>query len=346
MNEPQAAEQPVNQQDSNVSGIYTMDDAIASLINTPRDGDPDYGAQTEAEVEEPTVEEASEVEDKDDTDEQPESDVDDDLDSEEQPESEDEEEPDTSEVTLPSDDLVIAADGDVEITLGEMRENYTKAIQARDEFQADYTKKTQKLSEQSKLVEQRETQALGHYQALVNNLGQGLQQIDQTTDWNTLKQTDMAQYQQRLQQRNQLEGQLQQYTAQAEGLIKESQVAKKEIHDIQAKAAVDYLKVELTGWNEDLYEKIAKYAGSIGVTGFRDIIDGPTIKTFHDQMRAIEKKASLTKKIVKPVKQATQKAVKRDQRTALEKKLLKLDKRIEKGDQDAVIEKLMMTPRD
>lgn len=344
---PQAAvEQPV-QQDSSASGIYSMDDAISNLIDTPRDGESIEAAQevaeeitqeAEEEVTDDTVEE-TEVEEDSDTEEQ-------DSD-EEQPDSDDDEQPDASEVTLPSDDVVIAEDGDTKITLGEFREEYLKLKSDNESLQSNFTKKSQKIAEQVKSVEAQETKALAHYQAVVNSLGQSLQQLDQTTNWQQLKQTDMAEFQTKLNQRNQMEAQLQQFGANAEQLLADSTNARAERHQAESQQAVAFLAENINGWNQELYTKVATHAESMGMTDFMSLRDGPVIKAFHDQMRAQEaRNTALSKVTNKAPKEAKQKAKLRDSRKPSEKKQAKLKERINKGDKSAAIELLMSQPRE
>lgn len=337
MSEPQAAEQPVDQE-STSAGIYTMDDAIDDLVNTPRE------ESIEEEVEDT---EDHEVDEETDEDEESESD---DQDSEkEQPETEEDEEPDAPDATLPSDDLVIAKDGDIEVTLGELNADYQKVKTEAKELQSTFTKKTQQLAEQVKSVEAQEEKALAHYQAVVNSLGHSLQQLDQTTNWQQLKQTDIAEFQTKLNQRNQLEAQLQSFSQNAEGLLEESKAIRTEREIAQSKAAVTYLTDNINGWNQDLYKKVAQHAESQGIASdeFLSIRSGAVIKAFHDQMRANEARDTALSKVNKKApKQAKQKAVKRDTRSTKDKKVAKLQERVNKGDRGAAVELLMSQPRE
>lgn len=337
MSQPQAAEQPDNQE-STSAGIYTMDDAIDDLVNTPR--------------EEPIEEEVEEKEDPEaveEAEEEEESEPDDQDSEKEQPETDENEEPEAPEVTLPSDDLVIAKDGEIEVTLGELNADYQKVKTEAKELQSTFTKKTQQLAEQAKSVEVQEERALAHYQTVVNGLGHSLHQLDQTTDWLQLKQTDYAEFQVKLNQRNQLEAQLQSFSQNAEGLLEESKAIRTEREKTQSTAAVTYLTDNINGWNQDLYNKVAQHAGSQGIASdeFLSIRSGAVIKAFHDQMRANEARDTALSKVNKKApKQATQKAVTRDTRSAKDKKMAKLQERVNKGDRGAAVELLMSQPRE
>ena len=339
---PQTAEQPVPT-DSTDAGIYTMDSAIDDLIETPRDNE----QATKPIDEEPEDQDDLEAEE---TDEEEEDSETDEQDSEkEQPDSDEDEQPETPEVTLPSDDTVVAVDGETKVTLGELRGEYQKAKTEASELQSTFTKKTQQLSEQVKSVEHQEQQALAHYQMVVSNLGQSLEQLDQSTDWMALKQTDIAEFQQKLNQRNQLENSLNQFSSNAEQLLADSQAARTEREKAQSIAAVSYLTDNVNGWNQDLYKKVAKHAESRGMTqeAFAALRDGPVIEAFHDQMRANEaRQTALSKVTNKAPKEAKQKAPKRDTRTGSQKKIAKLQERVNKGDKSAAVELLMSQPRD
>ena len=344
MNEPQTAEQPSGE--SSGAGIYTMDDAIKAVADMPYDSEEDSvlpEVVDEAEEPIPDMEAIEEFEEGAEESEDQESD-------EDQPEEVDQPEATSEEVVdLPSDDTVIAKDGDVSVTLGELRESYRESKSAQDNMQADYQRKTQALAEQVSEVEKHEETALAHYQLVTTALGQGLQQLDQSVDWNALKSSDPGEFQAKLEQRNQMEAQLKHFNEGAENLLADAQDRKAKMEKRQAKEALDYLKGSIEGWNQDLYEKVARFAESQGMPAgdFYEIRSGVTLKTFHDLMRSQEaKEAALSKIQKKPPSEVAQKAQKRDQMTKEQKKMRSLEERAKKGDKEAAVELLMRTPYD
>ena len=334
---PQATEQPTG--DSEAAGIYTLDDAVNNLMDTPYEDDSE--AYDEPEVEEEVEEEVEDEEGDEDSSE-------DDQDSdEEQPEDSDEEQPEAADTDLPNDDLVIAEDGDVKVTLGELREQYQTALVERESLQSEFTKKSQHVAEETKKAEAQTEQALAHYQMLMGSLGQSLQQIDQTTDWNGLKSSDPGEFQTRLQQRNQIEQQIQSFGQGAEQLLSDAKAQKAEADKQKATAALDYLKTKVNGWNQDVYSKVASFAESQGLTSddFYGIRDGAVIKVFHDLMRSQESREKALSKVQgKTQPEAKQKAQKRDKRTPNQRKISKLKARVANGDRAAAVEWLMAQP--
>lgn len=319
-----AQEQPEG--DSQAQGIFNVEDAAELISQMP------YDDQEETpEIEE---EESPEMESEES-----------DQESEDQPEEDAEDQPDTTD-ELPSDDLVIAVDGETKVTLGELRESFQKKSTDYSELESVVTKKTQALAEQIKTAEKQTEETLASYQLLTNSLSQGLQHLDQNTNWQELKTSDIAAYNEKLNQRNQLEAQLQGFSEQAQGVLQQAQNARTERRNAESKAALDYLHKNIEGWNQDLYQKVAKHAGSLGVANFMEVRDGAIIKAIHDNMRHDEAKQKALQKVKgKNPKEAQGKGQKRDTRTAKERTIAKLEKRVRDGDSDAAIELLMMKPR-
>lgn len=345
--ESQAAEQPGG--DSGAAGLYmNADDAAEALVEMGYD-DAEEGADTS--IPDKDGDTLDDTEEQDPTERAEESDELDEESDEDQPDEDSDDQPDATddEIELPSDDLVIAADGETKVTLGELRERFQKSETERSELEAEFTKKSQQVAESVKKAEEQTEQALSHYQVLMQGLGQGIQQLDATTDWAELEKSSPGEFQTKLNQRNQMKAQLEQIGKGAEELLAQAQNAKKDREAAEAKSAIDYLTNRINGWNQDAYNKVAKFAESRGMPAdaFKALRSGPAIEMMHDLMRVEEAKAAALKKVRGKSQQETpQKGKKRQAGNTLAKKIANLEKRARKGDTDAALDLLMLRPRD
>lgn len=337
-----AAEQPTG--DSQAQGIFSADDALNAVMNMDYDNGTESIASRLNDETEEILESSTESEEQEGSTDSEEVETQDSV--EEQSAETSEEQPETTE--LPSDDLVIAQEDDVTVTLGDLRESYAQKSEDYKQLEAKTTKKLQALAEQSKKYDEAVEKSLSSHQLLMNQLSVGLNQLDQTTDWKTLKSADPGEFQAKLQQRNQLEGQLQHFSQQAQQVLAEAQETKRNREQAEKKAALDFLHENINGWNQDAYNKVARYAESQGVANFLSINDGAVIKVIHDQMRAAEaKETALSKRAGKEAQPAEQKATaKKPASSKKQRSVAKLADRARKGDKGAAVDWLMTQPYD
>lgn len=226
--------------------------------------------------------------------------------ADEETESEDDDEaPDWAEVEVNGQTYKVHPD---------LREGYIQ--------QADYTRKTQEVAEQRRVIEARETQLQESAQSQMAHIGeiaaiqnaQSILDAFEQVDWNTLYEQDPA-------EASRLSHQQQAATkakADAEENYKQSrdsafQVQQVELAKAQEKCRED-VKKNIPGWSDEMDRDVTNYALGLGYTeqALRSITRSQDIETLckafkYDQLQAKQSKA---KPKLKPGDIAPTKAVK------------------------------------
>jgi hypothetical protein len=133
----------------------------------------------------------------------------------------------------------------------------------------------------------------------------------QSIDWNKLAADNPAEWAQKYQHVQNVNAKLAQIQAERQKLAQAKEEEAKANLKRQAEEAVEVLKTEIPGWNNDLYGKILKFGVDVGFKPeeVNAITDHRAIKVLHDamQFRALKAKpivekraAAATPKVVKP----------------------------------------------
>jgi len=186
--------------------------------------------------------------------------------------------------------------------------------------QADYTRKTQEVAEQRKMIEQAQValaqqaeaqKALVKDDAKVESIAERVEAYDKV-DWQALNQTDPGAAQTHWMQYQTLKDQQQKLVAEIQ--------AKEQARSLEAQQAIakqiqqgqEVLARDIKGWGPELAQKVSKFAtDNYGVTSeeLGSITDPRIIKLLHDAMtfRETQKVTQVAKKAaevvaIKPVK--------------------------------------------
>ena len=232
-----------------------FDDALSNVMGIAEEpqGQPD-AALTDEETDQPDTEVETEEEvEAEDSDEQPDADTDTDDDTEETEEAEE------TETEADSDTATLELDGE-EVTLKQVKEWRDR----EKNLQAGYTKKFQKVAETQKQMDERFETIDAHFQLLENNFKAPLQQFEQV-NWQELKTSDPAQYQQLLQQYQATEKGYQQASQARQQLQEKAREAKQAEFQRKAQEAVATLQEQHADWSNELYHQVLDYAAETGV---------------------------------------------------------------------------------
>lgn len=208
----------------------------------------------------------------------------------------DSEEADLDEEEAPEVDLetIRITVGDEELSVEDLKSGYLR--------QADYTKKTQALSEQRKEVDQTKEQYAAALAYMTQATRSGLSQFD-GVDWQTLQQQDPAKYQQLSQQYSQAAQQVTAFENAQREFFSQAQQQAEAQHQMQAQQSVETLKTLVPEWNNELYGELREFAGNYGMTSeeFNRIADYRPIMMMLDAMKFHKSRQVASEKKAKPV---------------------------------------------
>ena len=307
-----------------------LKNAIKAFASTDSVEQPENEQAESVEAVESELEESEDIESDDESEDEDGALVEDD--EEEESEDSEEEQPedeDDSEPFALADDSQITIDG--ETYSGEDIKNW-KLGSMRQE---DYTRKTQAVKEVQNRAETSEKQALAMLDALNDNLAQSVKQLDSQTNWDELKASDPAEYQNRAARRAELQKGIDGIKQAADEMIKGVTQRQSEIKKAEAKEAVSYLKAHVDGWNNDLYSKVGEFAVSRGMPreAFDDLTNPYVVEAFTELMRMKDLQKTVPKKKAKPVTTKKRRAkAKSNPKAAQEKGLLQ---GLKSGDRNA-----------
>jgi hypothetical protein len=196
-------------------------------------------------------------------------------------------------------------DEELEVDEDELKRGYMKSKdysaktaalkRERESVQAEIKKATeQKLKEYDEKLEMAE-------QAIWHTLAPEIQ----NTDWNKLAQENPAEWAQKYQTVQNVNGRLAQVQAERQRIAKAREDEARANYKKQAEEAIETLKADIPGWNQELYGKVLK--AGVEHYGFKKdevnaISDSRAIKVLHDamQFRALKAKPIGEKKVVPP----------------------------------------------
>ena len=267
-----------------------VDSPSAESVEQPNDPIMDAIAEMGFDTEQPSDNDLNEPEQDLELDtEEPESDEDDldqvdseeaDLDQEEAP-----------EVDLESIRITV---GDEELSVDDLKSGYLR--------QADYTKKTQALSEQRKEVDQTKEQYAAALAYMTQATRQGLAQFD-GVNWQQLQQQDPAQYQQLSQQYGQASQQVAAFENAQREFFSQAQQQAEAQHTMQAQQSVETLKTLVPEWSNEVYGELREFVQNYGMTAeeFNRIADHRPILMMLDAMKFHSSRKVAGEKKAKPV---------------------------------------------
>jgi hypothetical protein len=265
----------------------SVEERLAAVLSSPEESDtqeteadeqPDEGdAVVEDEVEADT-EESEEAEDGQAEDEEGEADT------------EEESDDDSGDDDKP--EQLVEIDGE-QLTLEEVKLGYLR--------QADYTRKTQAVAEQRKVVDEERQYYASGLNSILTAVGADIQRFE-AVDWERAAAENpdqyrqaKAAYEQSLQLFNGIRGQ-------TEDFVKRTKEAQEAALKAQAKESVAILKTAIPGWNNELYAQIGEYAQKeLGFKPdeFNNIADHRAIKSIWKAMQYDRGRKVATEKTVK-----------------------------------------------
>lgn len=196
-----------------------------------------------------------------------------------------------------------------------------KELEAELMRHADYTQKTQEVSEQRKSIEterealkeevQRFQQAVQHQQQNIQGHAQ-LAAIQhqlaqyQNVDWNAASQEDPQAAQQAFFQYSQLKDAATNLSTQLERQQAETLQQQRELHAKQLEQGKAELARDIPGWNEELATQIISHGESYGFSGeeLRSVADPRMVKVLNDARlyrQSLKKATQAPKAEIKPV---------------------------------------------
>jgi hypothetical protein len=212
--------------------------------------------------------------------------------------AEDEEgEADTEEETDADDDgdkpeQLVEIDGE-QLTLEEVKLGYLR--------QSDYTRKTQAVAEQRKVVEDERQYYASTLNSLLTTVGADVQRFE-NVDWERAAVENPDQYRQAKQAYEQSLQTFNGIRGQVEDFVKRTKEAQEAALKAQAKESVAVLKANIPGWNNELYSQIGEYAQKeLGFKPeeFNNIADARAIQSIWKAMQYDRGRKVATEKKVK-----------------------------------------------
>jgi len=210
----------------------------------------------------------------------------------EEDEANTEEEPADSDDENKAEPQLVEIDGE-QLTIEEVKLGYLR--------QADYTRKTQAVAEQRKVVEEERSYYASALNSVLSAVGADVQRFD-AVDWERAAVENPDQYRvakQAYEQSRQVRDGIRHQT---EDFVNRTKQAQEAALKAQAKEAVSILKTSVPGWNNELYAQIGQYAQKelgFKLEEFNNIADHRAIQSIWKAMQYDRGRQVATEKTVK-----------------------------------------------